>query len=331
MKPGNKHYHKDMHNPQFKWQFLAPKHWAGWILIFLFVILSFLPNFIRYWLGKQFAKIAMSSLNKKNNMRARINLRLCFPEKSQDEREKILHDSYVVAACYLMMMSALSIRSKSYLEKHTEFKNLDNLTQLTEAGENVIMLVPHTWAIDAPGVILASRGLFISAMAKEQKDELMDWLMNRQRYRFGGRVYERSGGIKPFIKSVRDGYLGYYLPDEDLGPDHSVFVDFFATTKATMSGLGRISKLSKAKIVPLFAGFNPKTGCFEFEFKPELPFPTGSEEGDARTMNQCIEDYVNVRPEQYMWILRLLKTQKDLRINLYRYEQEKLTIKNEEK
>ncbi|MFL7027537.1 hypothetical protein BCS58_25155 [Enterovibrio norvegicus] len=28
--------------------------------------------------------------------------------------------------------------------------------------------------------------------------------MHRQRVQYGGRVYDRSGGIKPFIKSVRD-------------------------------------------------------------------------------------------------------------------------------
>lgn len=323
MKPGDKHYHKDAYNPQFEWRFLSPKYWGNWIVIFIFAAISYLPNVIRYHLGKQFAKLAMSKLNKKNNMRARINLGLCFPELSPQQRDDILKQSYIVAACYLMMMPSLSLRSKKWLEKHTQFDGLHNLTDVTDAGDNAIMLVPHTWAIDAPGVILASRGLVISAMAKKQNDEMLDWLMNWQRYRFGGRMYERSTGIKPFIKSVRDGYLGYYLPDEDLGPDHSVFVDFFATTKATMSGLGRISKLSKAQVVPLFAGFNPKKGCFEFEFKPALPFPTESEEKDARMMNQCIENYVTVRPEQYMWILRLLKTQQDLRVNLYRYEREK--------
>ncbi len=56
--------------------------------------------------------------------------------------------------------------------------------------------------------------------------------MHRQRVQYGGRVYERSGGIKPFIKSIREGYLGYYLPDEAFGPEHSVFVDFFATQKS---------------------------------------------------------------------------------------------------
>ena len=38
---------------------------------------------------------------------------------------------------------------------------------------------------------------------------------NTVRRRFGGRLHARNDGIKPFIQSVRQGYWGYYLPDQD--------------------------------------------------------------------------------------------------------------------
>ena len=53
----------------------------------------------------------------------------------------------------------------------------------------------------------------------------------------------RNDGIKPFIQSVRQGYWGYYLPDQDHGPEHSEFVDFFATYKATLPAIGRLMKV----------------------------------------------------------------------------------------
>ncbi len=34
----------------------------------------------------------------------------------------------------------------------------------------------------------------------------------------------------------------YYLPDQDHGPEHSEFVDFFATYKATLPAIGRLMK-----------------------------------------------------------------------------------------
>lgn len=305
------------YNPTFDWGFVAPKYWGTWIGVLFFSLVSLLPNSFRLAMAQFMAKQALKVKNKANR-RARVNLEMCFPQQSVEEREKLLYHSYVTSISFLMGFASLTLKSKTWLENNTTINGLSNLTGITDCGENVILLVPHTWAIDIPAVLLASRNLPVSAMAKAQKNKLTDWLMHRQRVQYGGRVYDRSGGIKPFIKSVRsDGYLGYYLPDEDLGREHSVFVDFFATTKATISGLGRLSKLSKAKIVPLFAMYNSQTGRYELDFYPALPFPSGDEHKDARMMNECIEEYVSKNPEQYMWILRLLKTRPETDVNPY--------------
>nr|WP_318472732.1 lauroyl-Kdo(2)-lipid IV(A) myristoyltransferase [Photobacterium leiognathi] len=310
------HYDKQAYNPQFEWSFLHPKYWGTWLAILLSTLFCLLPHQVRRSLATIFAKQAIK-IKKGANHRARVNLKLCFPEKTEAEREEILLQNLITAGSFLLGFTALSVRNRQWLEEHTLIRGMENLTTLTEQGQSVILLVPHTWAIDIPAVLLASRGSPVSAMAKKQKNEVSDWLMHKQRVQYGGRVYERSGGIKPFIKSIREGYLGYYLPDEDLGPEHSVFVDFFATQKATISGLGRLAKLSRAQIVPLFAMYNSETGNYELDFYPALPFPSDSEEQDARMMNECIEQYVSERPEQYMWILRLLKTRPNGETSLY--------------
>ncbi len=302
------HFDSKAHNPKFSWSFLHPRYWGSWLTIFLGVLLSFLPNNARRGIATFIAK-RLITLKRGANQRAKINLNLCFPEKTEAEREAILLQQYITAGTFLLGFASLSIRSKQWLENNTVIRGEHHLQTLKEQGQSAILLVPHTWAIDIPAVLLASRGLPVSAMAKKQHNALYDWLMHRQRVQYGGRVYERSGGIKPFIRSIKDGYLGYYLPDEDLGPEHSVFVDFFATQKATISGLGRLSKLCRAKIVPLLAMYNTETGQYEIDIQAPLdPFPLETEEQDARAMNQCIEDYVTQHPEQYMWILRLLKT-----------------------
>ncbi|ENM3882660.1 lauroyl-Kdo(2)-lipid IV(A) myristoyltransferase [Vibrio cholerae] len=305
------------YNPQFQRRFLHPRYWGTWLAVFLACLISFFPTAVKRTIARGLTKLAIQVKNKANT-RARVNLTMCFPDKSQQEREEMLFNMYVTSIMFLMGFASASLRSKQWLESHTTVRGLEHVEQVLAQGENVILLVPHTWAIDIPAILLASRGLPVSAMAKSQKNLVSDWLMHKQRVQYGGRVYDRSVGIKPFIKSVRkDGYLGYYLPDEDLGREHSVFVDFFATQKATIAGLGRLSTLSKAKIIPLFAMFNTQTGCYELDFFPQLPFPTGDEQQDARMMNECIEAYVTQRPEQYMWILRLLKTRPDSDENPY--------------
>lgn len=306
------------YNPQFQWGFLAPKYWGTWIAVFFACLASFLPKSIKQSLAQSLAKLAVKPKSGAGK-RARVNLSMCFPDKAESERETMLYNMYVTAIMFMMSFASTSLRNKQWLEKNTTIRGFEHVEAILAQDERVILLVPHTWAIDIPAILLASRGLPVSAMAKSQKNLVADWLMHKQRVQYGGRVYDRSVGIKPFIKSVRkDGYLGYYLPDEDLGRDHSVFVDFFSTQKATISGLGRLAKLSKAKIVPLFAMYNSETGQYELDFYPALPFPTGDEHQDARMMNECIEEYVTQKPDQYMWILRLLKTRPDSDQNPYK-------------
>lgn len=298
------------YNPSFMRQFLKPKHWGTWLGLLLILPIALLPHKVRrslaHFVAKRIVKRKRGPVQK-----ARINLSLCFPEKTEQERETILKDCLTTAGTFLLGFPAISLRSKRWLEQHSVIHGIEHLENLQNNQQNAILLVPHSWAIDIPAILLASRGLPVSAMANSQKDPLTDWLMHKQRVQYGGRVYDRSGGIKPFIKSIKEGYLGYYLPDQDHGPEKSVFADFFATEKATLPGLGKLAKVSRASIVPLFASYDLASGQYIIEIKPPIATLSGNDEEDARTMNEVVEAFVTEKPEQYMWILKLLKTRRN--------------------
>ncbi|WP_150138399.1 lauroyl-Kdo(2)-lipid IV(A) myristoyltransferase [Candidatus Enterovibrio escicola] len=301
----------NFYRPTFKLAFLHPRYWGTWSGILLVVILAFVPFHFRDKLAELIAK-RMVRMNNPAKHRAVINLQQCFPGKTDDERFAILEQSYINAGCILLAFATIMMRSKRYLKKRTLFFNEKIITKLIDNGERVILLVPHTWAMEYPAVQLASRNLPVAAMVKKQSNPVVDWLMNTQRLKYGGRTHERSDGVKPFIKSVREGYLGYYLPDEDHGPEHSVFVPFFATEKATLSGLGKLARLCKAKIVPLMPVYNRKTGNYEVIVQPALaPFPSDSDKTDARMMNERIEQFLGNDLGQYMWIMNFLRSQSD--------------------
>ncbi|GIC33863.1 lipid A biosynthesis (KDO)2-(lauroyl)-lipid IVA acyltransferase [Vibrio cholerae] len=303
------------YNPTFRWTFISPKYWGTWLGVLLSLCIALLPLACHQWLAKTMAKyLTKSKVNSVNNIRA--NLSLCFPHLSDEERKKLTYQTLYTAGVFTLRFALLWLKSPRWLQAQCKFINREQLSHLTQNGQKVILLVPHSWAIDVPAILLASKGLPISAMAKKQKNQVIDWLMHRQRVQYGGRVYERSNGIKPFIKSIKEDYLGYYLPDQDHGAELSVFVDFFATTKATLPGLSKLAKLSRSVVVPTFASINPDTGHFTIEFLPPIEYQE-NEHDDARSMNKAIEYFVEKQPEQYMWILRLLRTQPDGR-NVYR-------------
>lgn len=71
-----------------------------------------------------------------------------------------------------------------------------------------------------------------------------------------------------------------------------------------------MARLAKAVVIPMFPRYNAQRGKYEIEICAPLEL-TEDPEQSARMMNQAIEYFVTPTPEQYVWILRLLKTRKD--------------------
>ncbi|MDK9762832.1 lauroyl-Kdo(2)-lipid IV(A) myristoyltransferase [Vibrio sp. D420a] len=323
-------FDENAYNPTFEWGFLAPKHWGTWLTVLTCIPFVFLPHKFKLWLSKKLVKLALKKPSRTIN-NAWINLGLCFPNKSDSEREVLLKETLLTAIMFLLNFSSLTLRSQKWLLNNTKIEGLEHIQSTLDSGSKAILLVPHSWGIDIPAVYLASMGLPVSAMAKKQKNPVMDWLMHRQRVQYGGRVYERDNGIKPFIKSVRDGYLGYYLPDQDHGREHSIFVDFFGRPKATLPGLGKLAKVSRAKIIPVFSSYNANENKYSITvYPPWDQYPTKSEVDDTQQMNHFIEQAVSEKPEQYMWILKFFNTQEDVTQN-HPYNEPSLWHKNYKK
>ncbi|OED99203.1 lauroyl-Kdo(2)-lipid IV(A) myristoyltransferase [Vibrio breoganii] len=299
------------YNPRFQKSFLAPKYWSTWFGILFAIPFSFMPISLHRWLASRATKKIMSKTRGQAH-RARVNLTHCYPDMPESKREAIIEKMLVTAGTYLMRFPLLTLRSRKWLTKNTTVNGLENFTTVKETGQNIIFLVPHTWSVDVFAMLLASQDHPMCTMVKSQKNALSEWAMSKQRKHYGGRLYERTGGIKPFIKAVNDGYTGYFLPDQDHGPKKSVFVDFCATTKATLPVMGFLAKATKSKIIPLWTEFDAQTGRFVIDVYPALNgFPTDSPEGDAVAMNQFIEKCCEGKPEQYMWNLKLLASQQD--------------------
>lgn len=298
---------------KFLWQFLLPKYWGVWLGVLALLVLAFVPYRLRDKLAVFVGKVACHYLKKKGNKqfcRSDINLRYCFPDWNEDKRLKTIEEMFITVAQTMLGIGEIAVRSVKHLQKRSEFIGLEHIYQAKAEGKNIILLVPHTWAIDASGIILHTHGMPMVSMYNPHRNALVDWLWNATRERFGGRMHTRQNGIKPFLADVKKGNMGYFLPDEDFGEELSVYVDFFATEKATLPGLNKMARVANAVVIPMFATYQAKKGVYQMEILPPLEF-SGTPEQSAREMNKVIEYFVTKSPEQYVWILRLLKTRRD--------------------
>jgi lauroyl-KDO2-lipid IV(A) myristoyltransferase len=218
---------------------------------------------------------------------------------------------YTTAPQAMAMMAELALKGPDKIVDRVDWKGLDIIEEMRRNDEKVIFLVPHGWGVDIPAMLMASQGQKMAAMFHNQGNKIYDFVWNTVRRRFGGRLHARNDGIKPFIQSVRQGYWGYYLPDQDHGPEHSEFVDFFATYKATLPAIGRLMKVCRARVIPLFPVYDGKTHRLSIEVRPPMDdLLTADDHTIARRMNEEVEILVGPHAEQYTWILKLLKTRK---------------------
>ncbi|EOM4438827.1 lauroyl-Kdo(2)-lipid IV(A) myristoyltransferase [Escherichia coli] len=297
--------------PEFNKNYLSPVYWSTWFLLGMIAGISMFPPSFR---DPVLAKIGRwaGRLSKKARRRATINLSLCFPEKSDTEREIIVDKMFATALQSIVMMAELAIRGPEKFQKRVFWKGLEILEEIRHNNRNVIFLVPHGWSVDIPAMLLAAQGKKMAAMFHQQRNSVIDYVWNSVRRKFGGRLHAREDGIKPFIQSVRQGYWGYYLPDQDHGPEYSEFADFFATYKATLPIIGRLMNISQAMIIPLFPVYDEKKHLLTIEIRPPMDACIASADNKmiARQMNKTVEILVGPHPEQYVWVLKLLKTRK---------------------
>ena len=238
---------------------------------------------------------------------ALTNLKLCFPERSEDERRRMARTHFQVLARGLLEHGLLWWSSKARVQKLVRVEGLEHW-QAVE-GKPVIWLAPHFVGLDMGGARIITEWRGVSVYSK-QKNPLFDKVLLHGRTRFVTPVlFSRQDGIRPVVKAIRKGLPFYYLPDMDFGERDSVFVPFFGVRAATITGLSRLARLAGAVVVPAVTRQLPGAQGYELRFYPAWEnYPTDDVEADTRRMNAFIEARVREMPEQYYWVHKRFKT-----------------------
>jgi len=276
---------------------------AGLALVWL---LHFLPLGALAKLG-EWVGMLLFVLGHERREVARTNLRLCFPQWSEDKRETVLRSHFRAFGRNLLEHGILWWSSRERIEKLVRIEGLENWQAVR--NQPVIWLAPHFVGLDMGGVRITSEYPLVS-MYSRQKNSLVNGLLLHGRTRFGTSILvSRQEGVRPIINALREGVPFYYLPDMDFGPRDSLFVPFFGVLAATIPGLSRLARMTGAKVVPCVTRQLPGAAGYVLRFYPAWEdFPGDSVEADTRRMNAFIEERVLEIPEQYFWLHKRFKT-----------------------
>ncbi len=234
------------------------------------------------------------------------NLRVCFPQLSEAERNALTRETFVYFAQAWLDRSWLWHRSAACIQSRVQ---LTGEVAALSADVPTVLFAPHFMGLDVGWTALTlNLPLHFTTIFTPQSNATVDAWVAQGRQRFGHvRLFRREDGVKPIVSALRQHELLYLLPDMNFGPSESIFVPFFGESAATVPSLSRFAKLGRARVVPVITRMT--ASGYEVVVHPAWSdFPTDDAQADTATMNQRLEAFIHTMPAQYFWVHKRFKT-----------------------
>ncbi len=277
-------------------------------------MLGRLPAPTAFMLGRAMGKAAYV-LARDLRRTGATNLRLAFPEKSDDERAQLLRECFDGLGRQLGLFSQLSTRSREALQNLVEVQDLDRLIEARQAhGDKLIYYTGHlgAWEFTSFGVSLL--GYPFTFLVRRIDNPQIEQLVDRTRTRFGNKTLDKLAAGRSMLKILRSGKTALgLLPDLNTLDDEAIFVDFFGVPAATNFLVAKFALRTNTPIIPFFAPWSEEKGKYLLTVETPVSFErTDDEDENVRrlttSIQQRIENQIRRYPGQWLWIHKRWKT-----------------------
>ncbi|KAB7627330.1 LpxL/LpxP family Kdo(2)-lipid IV(A) lauroyl/palmitoleoyl acyltransferase [Alkalilimnicola sp. S0819] len=284
---------------------LHPRHWPLWLGLGLLWLITRLPHRAGMAIGRALGRLSYRLAKSRRHI-AQVNVRLCFPELSEAEREALVRRNFEYTGMTVIEMGWAWWVGDERFAPLGEIQGLEHLQAALARGQGVLLVGGHFTSLEIAGRLLVPHANF-PVTYRAHKNPVMEYILRRARNRYYDSAIERHD-VRGMIRALRKGMPVWYAPDQDYGRRHSVFVPFCGVSAATVTGTARLAGMSKATIIPAQFYHRPD-GRYQIILHPPLEgYPSGDEHADAWRINAFIEEWVRQRPEQYLWAHRRFKT-----------------------
>lgn len=289
-----------------KYLYYTPLYWPIWLLIFTFWLSTKLPYRTQLTLGKYLGLLVMR-LAKKSKRVTAINLKICFPNLTDNERAQLLRESFINIGIAVFETALGFWGSEKKLRPLAHIHGYEHVDKAIAEGKGVLLLGAHYTTIEIVGR-LCTLDNKLSVMYRSNKIGFVDYLLKRNL----GRHYDQaipSTNIRAMVSLLQSAKAVWYSADVSTKRKSSVFAPFFGIATSTSKAVTRFTKMSDCVVIPT-KNFRRADGTgYDITLYPPLEnFPTASEEEDALIINQWIEKAVRENPAQYLWQYKRFKT-----------------------
>ena len=170
-----------MDRPRFRAVFLHPRFWLLWLGLGLLWLVTQLPYPALLTIGRLLGAGMYRVAGDRRRIAAR-NLELCFPEKSAQERQRLLKENFASTGIAFFEMAMSWWWPKPRLARLAHVEGLEHLKQAESDGKGVILMALHFTTLEIGAALLGQKHT-IDGMYREHGNPLFDYIQRRGRER----------------------------------------------------------------------------------------------------------------------------------------------------
>lgn len=281
--------------------------WLQYAVAWTFVkMLGTLPRPVARWLAASGTRVLLW-MRPKMRKTAELNLRLAFPEWTEQQRRGVLKKMTRSLGWMAVEFARFPKYTRENIESVVVLDGHENFLAGQKRGKGVVYLTGHIGAWELSSYAHALYGFPLHYMARPLDNKPLDEMVNRYRGLSGNKPIFKNESARMMLRVLKDAGTVGILADQNTMPEEGVFVDFFGTPACTSTGIARVALHTDAAVVPGYAVWDESLRKYRLRFEPVVELArTGDTEKDVADNTQrfanVIEEIIRKYPEQWVWV-----------------------------
>ncbi len=255
-----------------------------------------------------------------NRHTTRVNMQLCFPDWTDEQRKALEKASLIEAGRGVIEVAYVWRNPHKALSLINSIRGDDILADAMATGRPVVVLAPHHGNWELMNYWLSSHyAMHILFMPSGLPD--VDALIQKSRETFDSTAYPiTKEGVAEFNKTLQEGnVITGVLPDQVALRNRGIFVDFFGQPAYTSPHACRL--IQKHNAIPVVLSARRCADKIGFDIAIEAVDDAIYDDDlsvSLPAMNKAMADFIMQVPEQYLWSYKRFRRQPDGKPNPYK-------------
>lgn len=284
----------------------APRYAIVWLMYACLRVVALLPFERQIRIARRLGAVSRHVLARRRRIAER-NIEICMPELSAEARAALVRRHFESLGASLPEMAMGWFGPLEEIQRRVQIRGREHLEAALAKERGVILFSAHFTALEFGFPALRPLCPRMTGMYKAQRNPAMNRLMNRGRGRNVDELIAKDN-VRALMRNLARNAVVWYAADQSYGRKGSALIPFFNEPAMTNTAIWRIARRSGAAVLPYFYRRLPDDARYVIDIgAPLAGFPSDDPVGDVARLIRCLEDYIRLCPEQYLWIHQRFK------------------------